>query len=282
MSVDVVQRNAPRLLESASEFMQHHTSWGKRIFSMIHPDVQEGVYYTMWQMDDSPMIPQYGTNRFEDMNGFSSPPLYKAEAIYQYLQSNGIQVPASMELIEQNVPNLRLAFSEYRRGYIRYGNNKFSHVHPAVKDGVYYTMWQLSNCPNIPNYGRDRFCDTNGQFSSPREKAQAIDLYLSSKRIPTVVPQYGENTVDKRDSSDSDSEDEEWVRDPIFGHFVSRPTTEAMGRGIGKGVQYVVTECEKCPCEQRACWTLFFGASFAGAAGLLKITQLAIRIFRLS
>ena len=63
----------------------------------------------------------------------------------------------------------------------RKGFSDFSKVNPTYQNKVYAQIWISRNKPQgNPEYGRQTFHDTNGHFSTAKEKAEAIDKYLSS------------------------------------------------------------------------------------------------------
>lgn len=90
MSVDLIRQNAPILRQAADQFTRGDVAGGKFSFALVHHDVKEGVYHTMWQMNGSPNVAKFGTNRFNDSNGLSSSSIEKAQVIYQYFQSKGL------------------------------------------------------------------------------------------------------------------------------------------------------------------------------------------------
>lgn len=102
MSLDLVSHNIPVLRQAAEQFRMGDVVGGKSSFAMVHHDVKEGIYYAMWQMNGSPNIPKFGTNRFTDSNGLSSTSVEKTQAIYQYFQSKGITaIPSDHHLIRE-------------------------------------------------------------------------------------------------------------------------------------------------------------------------------------
>ncbi len=90
MSIDLIRQNAPILQQAAEQFTVGDVAKGKFSFDLVHEDVKEGVYHKMWRMNGSPPIPKFGTNRFNNNNGFSSTSAEKAQVIYHYLQEKGV------------------------------------------------------------------------------------------------------------------------------------------------------------------------------------------------
>lgn len=101
MSIELVRQNTLILRQTAEQFASEDISGGKSSFGLVHCDIKEGVYYTMWQMNGSPNIPKFGTDRFNDSNGHFSSSIEKAQAIYQYLSLKGISPRANNNSREQ-------------------------------------------------------------------------------------------------------------------------------------------------------------------------------------
>ncbi|MBS0605836.1 MAG: hypothetical protein KF898_03680 [Parachlamydiales bacterium] len=102
MSLDLIGHNIPILRQAAEQFREGDVAGGKSSFAMVHHDVKEGIYYTMWQSSGSPNIPKFGTNRFNDSNGLTSTSIEKAQVIYQYFRSKGITtIPSDHSLVRE-------------------------------------------------------------------------------------------------------------------------------------------------------------------------------------